>query len=102
MASAIKRVRHVEVAGLMNLRDLGGCDTNNSAKTTKWGVVYCSDQLCRVPADVAQEILVDQLRIRHVCDLRDEGEVSANRYSFVGMRRTSFPIGMSIPDRFLK
>ncbi|KAG5494481.1 hypothetical protein GH5_02504 [Leishmania sp. Ghana 2012 LV757] len=102
MASAIQRVRHVEVAGLMNLRNLGGYHTNNSAKTTKWGVVYRSDQLCRVPAGVAQEILVDQVRIRHVYDLRDEAEVSANRYSFLGMRRTSFPIGMSIPDRFLK
>ncbi|CBZ30093.1 hypothetical protein, unknown function [Leishmania mexicana MHOM/GT/2001/U1103] len=102
MTSVIQRLRRVEVEGLENLRSLGGYHTNNSTKTTRWGVVYRSEQLCRVPADVAQRVLVDQLHIHHVYDLRDNTEVSAKRYSLLHMQRTSLPIDMSNANQFLK
>ncbi|GET92044.1 hypothetical protein, unknown function [Leishmania tarentolae] len=102
MAAVIQRLRRVEVEGLENLRNLGGYHTKNGTKTTKWGVVYRSDQISRVPTDVVQKVLIEQLHIHDVYDLRDNNEVLARPYSLPHMQRTSLPIDMSNTHQFLK
>lgn len=95
MLSGPQRVRHVELDGMTNLRDLGGYHTGDGAKITKWGVLYRGDQPADVPADVAQQVLVQQLHLHTAFDLRDVTETSKRGYDIAHLRRQAIPIDMS-------
>ncbi|MEV7013130.1 tyrosine-protein phosphatase [Streptosporangium sp. NPDC051022] len=67
-------MRWIDLEGAVNVRDLGGLATVDGG-TTRFGRVYRSDNLQGLTArDV--ELLVGELRLRHVVDLRSVAEVS--------------------------
>nr|BFE81677.1 hypothetical protein GCM10020093_042780 [Planobispora longispora] len=66
--------RWIDLEGAVNVRDLGGLATVDGG-TTRFGRVYRSDNLQGLTGrDV--ERLVDELKLRHVVDLRSGPEVS--------------------------
>ncbi len=66
--------RWIDLEGAVNVRDLGGLATVDGG-TTRFGRVYRSDNLQGLTArDVG--LLVGELKLRHVVDLRSGAEVS--------------------------
>ncbi|GGP84903.1 tyrosine-protein phosphatase [Streptosporangium pseudovulgare] len=66
--------RWIDLEGAVNVRDLGGLATVDGG-TTRFGRVYRSDNLQGLTErDV--ELLVGELKLRHVVDLRSVAEVS--------------------------
>lgn len=66
--------RWIDLEGAVNVRDLGGLATVDGG-TTRFGRVYRSDNLQGLTGrDV--ELLVEELKLRHVVDLRSGAEVS--------------------------
>jgi protein-tyrosine phosphatase len=66
-------VTWVELAGAVNVRDVGGLPTVDG-RTTRSGVLLRADNLQGLTADDVTR-LVDELRLRTVLDLRTDGEV---------------------------
>jgi protein-tyrosine phosphatase len=74
-ASEDKRVRWIELDGAVNVRDLGGLDTDDG-RTTLAGRLLRGDNLQGLsPADV--KLLVDDIGVTTVVDLRAPGEVAS-------------------------
>ncbi|WP_433240973.1 tyrosine-protein phosphatase [Streptosporangium sp. CA-135522] len=66
--------RWIDLEGAVNVRDLGGLATVDGG-TTRFGRLYRSDNLQGLTArDI--ELLVGELKLRHVVDLRSGAEVS--------------------------
>ncbi|GAA2843001.1 tyrosine-protein phosphatase [Nonomuraea rubra] len=66
--------RWIDLEGAVNARDLGGLPTRDGGRTRR-GQIFRADNLQGLtPADV--ELLVGELRLRHVVDLRSNAEVS--------------------------
>ncbi|MEU7000642.1 tyrosine-protein phosphatase [Nonomuraea sp. NPDC046570] len=66
--------RWIDLQGAVNVRDLGGLPTVDGG-TTRPGRILRSDNLqALTPADIA--LLVGELKLRHVVDLRSGAEVS--------------------------
>jgi len=65
--------RHVDLAGCMNFRDIGGYPTSDG-KVTRWGLVFRSDALTLKAAD---RRYVDSMGVRVSIDLRAPSEISA-------------------------
>ncbi|WP_318528329.1 tyrosine-protein phosphatase [Nonomuraea gerenzanensis] len=66
--------RWIDLEGAVNARDLGGLPTRDGGRT-RHGQIFRADNLQGLtPADV--ELLVGELRLRHVVDLRSTAEVS--------------------------
>ncbi|MEV8636360.1 tyrosine-protein phosphatase [Streptosporangium sp. NPDC051023] len=66
--------RWIDLEGAVNVRDLGGLATTDGG-TTRFGRVYRSDNLQGL-TERDLELLVGELKLRHVVDLRSEAEVS--------------------------
>lgn len=70
-----RTMRHVDVEGTANFRDLGGYATADG-RLVKWGQVYRSDALNRLtPAGMAA---LEALRLRVICDFRGPWELEAD------------------------
>ncbi|WP_346433846.1 tyrosine-protein phosphatase [Nonomuraea composti] len=66
--------RWIDLEGAVNARDLGGLPTRDGGRTRR-GQIFRADNLQGLtPADV--ELLVGELRLRHVVDLRSNAEVA--------------------------
>ncbi|WP_271223282.1 tyrosine-protein phosphatase [Streptosporangium carneum] len=66
--------RWIDLEGAVNVRDLGGLATVDGG-TTRFGRVYRSDNLQGLTErDI--ELLVGELKLRHVVDLRSDAEVA--------------------------
>ncbi|MFC4112249.1 tyrosine-protein phosphatase [Nonomuraea zeae] len=66
--------RWIDLEGAVNVRDLGGLPTRDGGHT-RYGRIFRSDNLQGLtPGDVA--LLVGELNLRHVVDLRSNAEVS--------------------------
>ncbi|MFB4285446.1 MULTISPECIES: tyrosine-protein phosphatase [unclassified Nonomuraea] len=66
--------RWIDLEGAVNARDLGGLPTRDGGRT-RHGRIFRADNLQGLtPADVA--LLVGELKLRHVVDLRSTAEVS--------------------------
>jgi protein tyrosine/serine phosphatase len=66
--------RWIDLEGAVNVRDLGGLPTRDGGRT-RAGRIFRSDNLQGLtPGDVS--LLVDELNLRHVVDLRSNAEVS--------------------------
>ncbi|WP_043614263.1 tyrosine-protein phosphatase [Nonomuraea candida] len=66
--------RWIDLEGAVNARDLGGLPTRDGGRTRR-GRIFRADNLQGLtPADVT--LLVDELGLRHVVDLRSHAEVS--------------------------
>lgn len=65
--------RHMDLAGCMNFRDIGGYPTSDG-KVTRWGLVFRSDALTLKAAD---RRFVDSMGVRVDIDLRAPSEISA-------------------------
>ncbi|KAB8186226.1 protein-tyrosine-phosphatase [Nonomuraea phyllanthi] len=66
--------RWIDLEGAVNARDLGGLPTRDGGRTRR-GRIFRSDNLQGLtPADVT--LLVTELNLRHVVDLRSNAEVS--------------------------
>jgi protein-tyrosine phosphatase len=101
MPSDMQRLRHVPLEGMTNLRNLGGYRTRDGTKRTRWGVLYRGDQPSNVPADVAQQVLVQRLHITSTFDLRDGTETVRRSYAIPHICRHSLPIDMSRMNELL-
>lgn len=67
--------RVLSVPGLVNARDVGGYATYDG-KNTRWGVVYRSETLSKLPADGVTAL--GQLGLGSVIDLRTAPEIQAD------------------------
>lgn len=67
--------RVLSVPGLVNARDVGGYATYDG-KSTRWGVVYRSETLSKLPADGVTAL--GQLGLGSVIDLRTAPEIQAD------------------------
>ncbi|MEV0620750.1 tyrosine-protein phosphatase [Nonomuraea sp. NPDC050404] len=66
--------RWIDLQGAVNVRDLGGLPTRDGGRT-RAGQIFRADNLQGLtPADVT--LLVDELKLRHVVDLRSNAEVT--------------------------
>jgi protein-tyrosine phosphatase len=68
-----KGLRVIELEGSFNFRDLGGYPTNEGKKVKK-GMLYRSGNLSRLTE--ADKLIVTQLGIKKICDLRGHDEVA--------------------------
>lgn len=64
--------RFIELEGALNVRDLGGYDTNHGKPTT-WGRVFRADSLHKLTA--ADELKLRDLGLRAIIDLRRQDEI---------------------------
>jgi protein-tyrosine phosphatase len=69
-------MRHINLPGCLNLRDVGGYPTDDGALTA-WGRLYRSGELCRLDP-LSSEELVGVCGIRQVIDLRTAEEVASS------------------------
>lgn len=67
--------RRVEILGSLNLRDLGGYQTTDGE--TKWGTLFRSDSLHRLPEESQQQLI--DLGIKTIIDLRSPYEIAAEK-----------------------
>jgi protein-tyrosine phosphatase len=84
--------RHLPLEGTRNVRDTGGYPTADG-RTTRWRTLLRSDELTRIPADVADELVA--LGLRRVVDLRwpEELELSPNVFAdSARIRYSSIPL----------
>jgi protein-tyrosine phosphatase len=84
-------MRHIELHGQSNFRDLGGYETGDG-RTVKWGEVYRSGRLPKLTnEDVAR---LESLRIRTVVDFLTTDEIEAHGHDHLpaGVREISLPI----------
>ncbi|MFF2192994.1 tyrosine-protein phosphatase [Streptomyces sp. NPDC058157] len=83
--------RVVAVPGTVNFRDLGGYTTYDG-KSTKWGTVYRSESLAKIPADGTTALA--GLGLGNVIDLRVGAERSADGLDKLpaGVTSTSLPV----------
>ena len=80
--------RRIELDGCFNFRDLGGYPTADGRRV-RWRRLFRSDALHHLtPRDVA--VLVDELGLRHVVDLRSSGELGAEGRGPLAAAPTSF------------
>lgn len=71
----MERVRWIELNGAVNVRDLGGLPTTDGRKTVRGRVLRADNLQDLTPEDVS--LLVDELSLRTVVDLRTPDEVAA-------------------------
>ncbi len=78
--SADNLPRHLPYEGTRNVRDTGGYPAGDG-RITRWRTLLRSDELTRIPADVADELV--GLGLRRVIDLRwpEELELSPNVFA---------------------
>lgn len=69
------RNRHIQVEGLLNLRDMGGYQTNDGSRV-KWNKLFRSDQLSNLTKDSISYLKTK--KIHTIYDFRSEGE--RNKY----------------------
>ncbi|EPY33518.1 protein-tyrosine phosphatase [Strigomonas culicis] len=86
MLNEVQKMRHVALKGTTNLRNVGGYSAENG-KTTKWGVLYRSDQLAEVPVEDAKRILIEKIHVHSTFDLRSPQEVKVKNYSIENVKR---------------
>jgi len=79
--------RRVPLEGAVNLRDLGGYETQNGRRL-RWGQLFRSDSLARVTKGDLE--FLRRMNIRLVCDLRTSGEVERAPNQFPDSRRTGY------------
>lgn len=72
-------LRHLQLEGPLNFRDLGGY--RGRLGSTRWGRVYRSDALCGLSENDLC-LLVDEVGLRTVVDLRREDEVAGKPSAF--------------------
>ncbi len=80
--------RHLRLAGLRNLRDVGGYPTHDG-RVTRWRTLFRADALHRLPPP-SQAALLDEYRIRTVVDLRWPDELVSAPNVFVDSRRVRY------------
>ncbi|MEV0380827.1 tyrosine-protein phosphatase [Nonomuraea sp. NPDC050643] len=66
--------RWIDLEGAVNVRDLGGLPTNDGGRTRRGRILRADNLQGLTPGDVA--VLVGELNLRHVVDLRSTAEVS--------------------------
>ena len=80
--------RHLRLAGLRNLRDVGGYPTSDG-RVTRWRTLFRADALHRLPP-ASQEALLDQYGIMTVVDLRWPDELLTAPNVFVDSDRVRY------------
>jgi protein-tyrosine phosphatase len=78
--------RHVELQGIEDFRDLGGCTT--SGGMTRWRRVYRSDNLVKATEHDVRELL--ELGLRTVVDLRLGTEIAQRPHPFMNLTRVRY------------
>ncbi len=68
------RERVMRLEGALNFRDMGGYETGDG-RSVRWGQIFRSDALSNLTAEDHKALR--PLRIRAICDLRDNGERAA-------------------------
>lgn len=68
--------RNINITGIQNFRDLGGYNSTETGKETRWGMIYRSAQIDSIPPCARQELA--NIGIRTIIDLRSGKEYRNN------------------------
>ena len=78
--------------GIRNFRDIGGYQTADFQQNIDWAKVYRSGKL--VPLSYKDSMRLDQLNIKTVINLLDEGDPGLSDYPFCKGQTITIPVGI--------